>query len=263
MTAPTDLLTDTNGPVRTLTLNRPDAKNSLTASMLRSLMAALYEADTDPTIRVIILTNSGNTFCAGADLTADRPGVAAMIGGPSEKPASLAELFVSMQSGATPIIGRIDGHAVGGGVGLVAACDLSYVRSDAKIGFTEVRLGVAPAVISVVCLPKLSRADAMETFLSGERFSPTKAAEIGLINAAVAPENLHQHVDATVNKILKGGPSGIAAAKNLVYTVPTMDRAEALAWTTELSQALFDSEEAKAGIAAYRQRRPAPWDESS
>ncbi len=263
MTESTDLLTETDGPVRTLTLNRPDAKNTLTAPMLQGLITALSDADADPTIRIVILTNNGGTFCAGADLTADRPGVAAVSGGLGEKPASLGDLFLAMQVCRTPIIGRVNGHAVGGGVGLVAACDLSYVRSDAKIGFTEVRIGVAPAVISVVCLPKLSRADAMETFLSGERFSPERAAEMGLINASVAPEDLHQRVDSIVNKILKGGPSGIAAAKNLVYAVPTMSTADAFAWTAELSQSLFDSDEAKDGIAAYRQRRSAPWDQSS
>ncbi len=263
MTESTDLLKETDGPVRTLTLNRPDAKNTLTAVMLQGMMTALSDADADPSIRIVILTNSGTTFCAGADLTADRPGVVAESGRSGDKPASLADLFVAMQACRTPIIGRINGHAVGGGVGLVAACDLSYVRSDAKIGFTEVRLGVAPAVISVVCLPKLGRADALEAFLSGERFSPERAAEMGLINASVAPEDLHQRVDSIVNKILKGGPSGIAAAKNLVYAVPTMNTADAFAWTTELSQSLFDGEEAKDGIVAYRQRQSAPWDQSS
>ena len=150
-----ELLISDSGPVRTITLNRPEAKNTLSETMLDSLSSALREANSDGP-RLIVLTNTGNTFCAGADLTAGRVGVSG-DGGAS---VSLADLFTTLRDSSIPVIGKINGHAVGGGVGLMAACDLSYVRSDAKIGFTEVRLGVAPAVISVVCLPKLSRADA-------------------------------------------------------------------------------------------------------
>ena len=256
-----DLLINTDGAVRTLTLNRPEAKNTLSPEMMAGLVAALHSADAAPEVRVVIVTNTGSTFCAGADLTATRPGVAGDQGeGGTSGPPSLGELFVTMQSCTKPVIGRIDGHAVGGGVGLVAACDLSYVRSDAKIGFTEVRLGVAPAVVSTVCLPKLSRADAMEAFLTGERFSPQRAAEMGLINGSIAPAELDEHVNRVVTKILRGGPNGVGAAKSLVYKVPQMTAEEAIRWTADLSQSLFASEEAQMGIAAYRRRRPAPWD---
>ncbi len=152
-----DLLVEDAAAIRTITLNRADAKNTLTAGMLNGLVEAVEAADRDPTVRVVVLTNSGTTFCAGADLTSSRPGVSGLSEGADGAPTSLADVFTSMQHSTTPIVGKINGHAVGGGVGLVAACDLSYVRNDAKIGFTEVRLGVAPAVISVVCLPKLSR----------------------------------------------------------------------------------------------------------
>jgi methylglutaconyl-CoA hydratase len=252
-----DLLTEDNGAVRTITLNRPDAKNTLTGAMLRGLVSAIADADADDAIRLIVLTNAGNTFCAGADLTDSRPGVSGM--GDDGDGAALSDVFLAIHGSETPVVGKVNGHAVGGGVGLMAACDLSYVRSDAKIGFTEVRLGVAPAVISVVCLPKLSRADAMETFLTGERFSPARAAEIGLINASVEPDDLDAYVQQVVEKILLGGPAGVAAAKHIVNTVPTMNRSEAFETMTELSQALFDGPEAQAGIAAFRQRRPAPW----
>ncbi|MBT8239912.1 MAG: enoyl-CoA hydratase/isomerase family protein [Acidimicrobiia bacterium] len=253
----TDLLIQDHAMVRTITLNRPDAKNTLTGAMLGELVDATRAADEAEGIRAIVLTNTGNTFCAGADLTDSRPGVSGMSEDSSG--TTLSDIFVALQNATTPVIGKINGHAVGGGVGLVAACDLSYVRSDAKIGFTEVRLGVAPAVISVVCLPKLSRADAMETFLTGERFTPDRAAEMGLINAAVAPEDLDSHVQQVIDKILLGGPAGVAAAKQIVNSVPAMARTEAFEKMTALSQALFDGAEARAGIAAFRERRPAPW----
>ncbi len=249
-----ELLISDSGQVRTITLNRPEAKNTLSGPMLNGLLAALTEAN-NAGPRLIVLTNTGNTFCAGADLTASRVGVS----GDDGATASLADLFTALRSSAVPVIGKINGHAVGGGVGLMAACDLSYVRSDAKIGFTEVRLGVAPAVISVVCLPKLNRADAMETFLTGERFSPQRAAEMGLINASVDPEELDTYVQAIIDKILLGGPSGVAASKQIVNDVPQMDHPEAFDKMTTLSQSLFDAEEAQAGIAAFRERRPAPW----
>ncbi len=252
-----DLLIDDNGPVRTITLNRGEAKNTLTGAMLTGLVDAIQDADQADAIRVMVLTNAGTTFCAGADLTDSRPGVSGMSA--DGDGTALSDIFVALQNSAIPVIGKVNGHAVGGGVGLMAACDLSYVRSDAKIGFTEVRLGVAPAVISVVCLPKLSRADAMETFLTGERFSPARAAEMGLINAPVESDALDSHVDQVINKILLGGPAGVAVAKQIVNTVPSMEQAEAFATMTELSQALFDGAEAQAGIAAFRERRPAPW----
>jgi len=252
-----DLLIEDNGPVRTITLNRPDAKNTLTGAMLAGLVRSISEADQADAIRVIVLTNVGNTFCAGADLTNSRPGVSGMSS--DGDGTALSDIFVGMQGSATPVIGKINGHAVGGGVGLVAACDLSYVRSDAKIGFTEVRLGVAPAVISVVCLPKLSRADAMETFLTGERFSPARAAEMGLVNAAVDPECLDDHVQQVIDMILLGGPAGVTASKQIINSVPSMAQVDAFEAMTELSQSLFDGAEAQAGIAAFREHRPAPW----
>jgi methylglutaconyl-CoA hydratase len=253
----TDLLIQDHAMVRTITLNRPDAKNTLTGAMLRELVDAIRATDEAEWIRAVVLTNTGNTFCAGADLTDRRPGVSGM--GDAGDGTRLSDIFVALQEARVPVVGKINGHAVGGGVGLVAACDLSYVRSDAKIGFTEVRLGVAPAVISVVCLPKLSRADAMETFLTGERFTPERAAEMGLINAAVEPEDLDSHVQRVIDTILLGGPAGVAAAKQIINSVPSMARAEAFENMTEFSQELFDRAEAQAGIAAFRERRPAPW----
>ena len=133
------------------------------------------------------------------------------------------------------------------------------MRDDAKIGFTEVRLGVAPAVISVVCLPKMRRADASELFLTGERFSPERAAEVGLINRSVPPDQIDATVEAFVDKIVRGGPMALGAAKDLIAKVPDMDTADAFAWTAERSAALFRSDEAVAGITAFRGRADAPW----
>lgn len=238
--------------VSTITLNVPERKNSLSVELVNALADRLDEAINDDNVRVIVLTNNGNTFCAGADLSSAAPGISA-------GKRTFVDLFQIIRASPTPIIGRIDGHATGGGVGLAAVCDISVMRNDAKIGFTEVRLGVAPAVISVVCLPKMRRADASELFLTGERFTPDRAAEVGLINRSVAPDQVDAEVDQFVDKIVRGGPLALGAAKDLINRVPDMSTDDAFTWTAAASAALFASDEAGQGIAAFRERRDAPW----
>ena len=157
------------------------------------------------------------------------------------------------------MLARIAGHCMGGGVGLAAACDLSVAAEEAKFGFTEVRLGVAPAIISVVCLPKLRRADALELFLTGQRISAARAAEVGLITKAAPRETLDAEIDALVSQLVAGGPAALAAAKRLVFDVPVLGRTAAYKQTTAISQALFGSEEAAEGIAAFREKRQPSW----
>ncbi|MDY7100384.1 MAG: enoyl-CoA hydratase-related protein [Actinomycetota bacterium] len=247
-------LLDVSDGVATITLNRPEAKNTLGAELLAGLVGDLRRCIDDDAVRVIVLTNAGNTFCAGADLKAGRPGVAT-----DEDAPSLVDVFELISSSPTPVVGRIAGHVTGGGVGLAAACDISVIADDALVGFTEVRIGVAPAVISVVCLPKLRRADALELFLSGERIAAARAVEVGLFNRVAPATELDAAVGEVVAKVVRGGPNALAAAKELVFRVPGMDTAEAFAWTSARSQELFDAPEAQEGIAAFRERRDAPW----
>jgi enoyl-CoA hydratase/carnithine racemase len=148
---------------------------------------------------------------------------------------------------------------MGGGVGLAAACDISIAADDVRFGFTEVRIGVAPAMISVVCLPKMRPADANELFLSGERITAGRAAEVGLINRAVARDHLDAAVEELVGKLRAGGPNALAAAKQLLVKVPGMEKADAFAWTSKLSAELFASDEAAAGMAAFREKKLPPW----
>lgn len=244
------VLRSTVAGVTTLTLNRAEHRNCLSVDLLESLVEKLTSAIDDPHTRVIVLTNSGNTFCAGADLKA-------RDAGPSR--ISLVDLFEAMQASPTPIIGRVAGHCMGGGVGLAAACDISVASNDSSFGFTEVRLGVAPAIISVVCLPKMRYADAMELFLSGERISANRAAEVGLINRVVSIEDLDQSVSELTLKLTRGGPIALAAAKKLVVNVSADTRSDAFAWTAKLSAELFNSAEASEGISAFQERRDPAW----
>src|SRR5262249_38284314 len=148
------------------------------------------------------LTNTGPAFSAGADLSSNRDS--------AEEPRyDLAGLVASIQDSGKPIIGRIAGHCLGGGVGLAAACDISIADAEVKFGFTEVRVGVAPAIISVVCLPKMRRADALELFLTGERINAERAREVGLITGCVESGGLDAAVAECVSKVLAGGPSAL------------------------------------------------------
>lgn len=239
----------------TITLDLPERKNALAPELIEALAVRLETAVADDDVRVIVLTNTGNTFCAGADLKAAQPGV-------SDTPVgqrTFVDVFELILDSPTPVVGRLDGHCTGGGVGLAAACDVSVMRDDALLGFTEVRIGVAPAIISVVCLPKMRRADAMELFLTGERIPAARAVEVGLVNRAVPADQLDRAVDELVDGIRRGGPAAVAAAKDMVNRVPTLDRATGFAEMAERSAALFRSDEAAAGIAAFRERVDPPW----
>ncbi len=237
--------------ISTLTLNRPESKNSLCIEIMNALGDNLTKAIDDPEVRVIMFTNNGNTFCAGANL---KDPIA------DEVPRySLVDIFNLIQASPKPVVGRIAGHCMGGGVGLAAACDISIAADDVLIGFTEVRIGVAPAIISVVCLPKMRYGDAMELFLSGERISSTRAAEVGLLNYAVPTAELDAKTNDLLEKLSRGGPTALDKCKQLVAKVPHMQRDEAFAWTGDLTNGLFRAEEAAAGIKAFRERTDAPW----
>lgn len=244
------------GGITTVTLADTENRNALGGALVSGLHGALLAAEADPAVRCVVVTNEGNTFCAGANLK-EQSGAAAR----SQASVGLDELFRTIQRLAKPVVGRIAGHVVGGGNGLAAAFDVSIAAEDAKFGFTEVRLGVVPAIISVVCLPKLRRGDALELFLRGNRIPAARAAELGLINRAVPREALDAAVDEVVADLRLGGPEALGFAKRLVYEVPAMETAEAFAWTSELSAKLFASEEAAAGMKAFLSRSQPPWAE--
>jgi methylglutaconyl-CoA hydratase len=245
--------TERHGGVLTVTLADEANRNALGAQLVGELVDALDDADADPEVRVVVLTNRGRVFCAGANL-AERTSAEAAAA--SRSPQSLFGRFARSPK---PYVGRIAGHCVAGGMGLAAAMDISIAVEDARFGFTEVRVGVAPAVISVVCLPKLRPADARAAFLRGHRFSAAEAAGMGLINAAVPADELDGEVDAVVADLLAGAPGAIAAAKRLLAEVPGITADEAFRWTGELSAELFATDEAREGMRAFLEKRPAAW----
>jgi methylglutaconyl-CoA hydratase len=248
--------------VATLTMDQPATRNALTPELLDGLRDGIARAEADGDVRVLVLTHTGPAWCAGADLRAGRP--TATPESPAAPTAAvgiggLPAVMTAITRSRLPVVARLTGAAMGGGVGLAAACDLSVAAEDVRLGFTEVRLGVAPAVISVVCLPKLRRADALELFLTGERITAARAADIGLITTAVPAGDVDATVGRYVTALLAGGPGALAAAKALVHDGPGGTTEEAYARLADLSAALFASDEGQEGRAAFREKRPASW----
>jgi methylglutaconyl-CoA hydratase len=239
--------------VFTITLRDESKRNVLSHALTAELVAAMDRVDAEDDIRVAVITNTGSVFCAGADLS-ERSAEAGDAG-----PVDPLALFRRIQDSPKPWVGRIAGHAVAGGTGLAAALDISVAHADAKFGFTEVRLGVAPAIISVICLPKMRRGEASAAFLRGRRFDGTEAARLGLITSAVEPDALDSEVDAIVDDLLLGGPIALTAAKDLLQRVPRMDPDDAFPWAAARSAELFQSDEAAEGMAAYLEKRPPNW----
>ena len=239
--------------VMTATLADVENRNALGGALVRGLLDAVAAANADPAVRALVVTNEGSTFCAGANLKERSSATGGTV--------RFEDLLEAIQASPTPVVGRIAGHVVGGGNGLAAALDIAIAADDVQFGFTEVRLGVAPAIISVVCLPKMRRGEAMEVFLRGNRFSAARAAELGLISRAVPRDALDAAVEEVVADLRKGGPNAVGAAKRLVYDVPKMDAKDALRWAGKLSAELFAGAEAAEGMKAFLQKRKPSWAE--
>jgi methylglutaconyl-CoA hydratase len=235
-------------------LNRPESRNALSAELLGELSKHLRSAMDDPGVRVVVLTGNGSAFCAGADLKDQGAGVTKGTG-----ENDFVEILKQMREGPKPVICAVNGHAFGGGIGLVAAADIAVAVRDAIFAFSEVRIGVIPAIISVVVLPKLGEHHAMRLFLTGERFSAGEALGYGLVHRVVEARDLESAVQAEVDAIAKGAPNAVAAAKRLVREIPRLAPDEAYAVAADKIAKLFASAEAAEGLAAFAQKRPPSW----
>lgn len=241
----------------TIALTNPQRRNVLTADAIAQMREYVQVAIDDESVRVIVLTGSGNTFCAGADLS----GAAQATDGSfaNSGPMALVGLLEAIWDCPKPTIAKVQGHVAGGGNGLVAVCDFAIAQDGAKFAFSEVRVGVAPAVISVPCLAKMNRADAVELLLTGERVSAERVCAAGLVTSVVPLAELDDAITSLVSKLQQGGPQALKVTKELLRTVPTLARTEAFAWTAEVSAQMFSSPEAQAGMTAFLTKQPAPW----
>jgi methylglutaconyl-CoA hydratase len=235
-------------------LDSPENRNALSTTLLGELSRHLQTAMDETAVRAVVLTGSGGVFCAGADLKSRGSGIAE---GASEN--TFVEILKQMRGGPKPVICAVNGHAFGGGIGLIAAADIAIAVRGANFAFSEVRLGVIPAIISVVVLPKLGEHHAMRLFLTGERFSATEALGYGLLHRVVEERDLESAVRAEIDSIAKGAPNAVAAAKRLVREIPRLAPDDAYASAAEKIAALFASPEAAEGLEAFSQKRPPSW----
>ncbi len=240
--------------VATVTLDSPHNRNALSAQLRRELSARLAATRDDDAVRVVVITHTGPVFCAGMDLRESR-GAGAAAQGVNELPAILEAIWTCPK----PVLARVAGPARAGGVGLVAACDIAVAGQGASFAFTEVRLGVVPAVISVTVLPRLLPRAAHELFLTGETFDAARAVAVGLITSAVPVERLNEEVRRFTDMLALGAPGALAATKALLrrqrpVSIPA-DFAEMLA----LSAASFASAEGQEGMRAFAEKRPPSW----
>src|SRR5215470_16619051 len=243
---------ETAGGCATITLNSPGNANALSTALVGQLRIALASALTDPGARVIVLTGAGRVFCSGADLKE-------ALGAPRAAAGLLAEVIQALWDGAKPVICRVNGAARAGGIGLVAACDIAIAPVTATFAFSEVRIGVAPAVISVPCLRRMPSRAAAEYFLTGEVFDAARAAEIGLLTRAVPADELDAEVNRYTALLSKGAPGAMAATKGVLREVTAEPVGSGLARMAELSGTLFGSDEAREGMTAYAEKRDPSW----
>lgn len=242
------------GGVGTITLDSPRNRNALSAQLRRELSAHLESALADAEVRVIVVDHTGPVFCSGMDLK-EAGGADAGTQGVNEFPAILERIWTSPK----PVVAKLAGPARAGGVGIVAACDIAVAARTATFAFTEVRIGVVPAVISVTVLPRLLPRAAHELFLTGETFDADRAAAIGLINSSVEPDALDDEVRRYTGMLALGGPIALAATKDMLRQAKSADLGTAFAEMLTLSAGFFASEEGQEGITAFAQKRPPSW----
>ncbi|MEV1020371.1 enoyl-CoA hydratase family protein [Streptomyces sp. NPDC050264] len=231
--------------VTTLTLDSPANRNALSTALVGELTERLARAGKDDDVRAVVLTHTGGTFCAGADLR-DPPDPDTLVG--------LLRQIVELRE---PVVARVDGHVRAGGLGLLGACDIAAAASASTFAFTEVRIGVTPAVISLPLLPRLDPRAVARYYLTGERFDAAEAARIGLVT--VAGPDVDQALGPVLDGLRKASPQGLAETKQLltVKVLEAFDRdAESL---TALSARLFGSSQAREGMTAFLERRDPAW----
>jgi methylglutaconyl-CoA hydratase len=248
---------EVKGGVGTITLDSPHNRNALSRRLRGDLERHLAAALADPGVRIVVLTGTGPAFCSGADLKERREPDEAPS---STRPGGVAPILTAMWEAPKPIVGRINGPVRAGGLGLVAACDIAVAPETTTFAVTEVRIGVTPAIVAVVLLPKLGEARAMELFLTGNTFDAKEAAAYGLLTAAAPDGRLDEVVDRYVASLLKGAPGAMAATKRLVRDLPKLPSMEAaFVEMAERSERYFRSEEAREGMTAFAEKRPPRW----
>ncbi len=251
--------TSRDGPVARVTMNRPEVHNAFDEALIAQLHSAFDAVRGDPAIRVVVLAGEGRSFSAGADIHWMRRMSDASEVENREDAVRLAEMLRAVGECPIPIVARVQGNAYGGGAGLAACSDIAIASDAATFGFTEVRLGLAPATIAQYVIRKIGPGRALPLFLTGQRFDAARALEIGLVQRVVAEEELDAAVDETISALLAGGPRAQAAIKELVSRVAA-DQSDAVdAYTSALIATLRSGDEGREGVTAFLEKRKPDW----
>lgn len=247
--------------VATVTLNRPEKHNAFDAAMIAALTETLRSLDSDRAVRVALLTGAGNSFCAGADLSAMRSVAQASERDNVQDAMQLGELLATLNGLSKPTIARVNGNAFGGGVGLVACCDIALASIDARLALTEIRFGIVPAMISPYVVAAIGARQARRYMLTAESISAEAAQRIGLVHEFASVEALDASVNRVIESLLKGGPEAQREAKELIREVrnlATLDERARHATAQRLAR-LRASEEGQEGLSAFLEKRAARW----
>jgi methylglutaconyl-CoA hydratase len=253
------LLIEQDGPIARVTLNRPEVRNAFDEALIAELTTWAEGVTADGPARVAVLAGAGKMFCAGADL-AWMSKMAAYTHEENVRDAqAMSRMFDALDHLPIPLIGRVHGAALGGGVGLAAVCDIVVASEDAAFAFTEVKLGILPAVISPYALAKIGRSAARELFLTGARFSAARAREIGLVHAIGPESEIDRLIAKYVNDLVTSAPQAVAAAKQLIAEVSTRTRTSATEYTIDAIAERRASPEGQEGMSAFLAKRPPSW----
>lgn len=251
------LRVETRGPVTTVRLHRPEVRNAFDETLISELTQA-FRAIPEAS-RAVLLTGEGPVFCSGADAAWMKKSKGYGREENERDAAAMATMLRAVEECPKPVIGRVRGAALGGGSGLVAACDIVVAEEGAQFGFTEVRLGIIPAVISTFVLPKIGPSAARRYFLTGERFGARDAQTLGLVHEVVPPDALEGRVEALIAELLRCGPRAVEAAKRLLREVAGMPREKAIEHTVHTIATLRVSPEAQEGLGAFLEKRKPDW----
>lgn len=242
-----------------VTLSRPEVHNAFNARLIADIQAAFERLSAQDDVGAIVLQGEGRSFCAGADLHWMRASLDFTHDENVADALVLSNMLRAINVCRHPVIGRVHGAALGGGSGLAAVCDIVIATEDARFGFTEARLGIAPAVISQFVVPKIGQSHARALFLTAERFGAQHAYDIGLVHQVVVEAALDDAVTDTLRQIGRSGPAGVRAGKLLARTITDLDGVEARETTAATIAGLRVSPEGQEGIKAFLEKRAASW----
>ena len=245
--------------IATLTLTRSEKHNAMSGEMISALTDAARDLGEDATIRAVILTGEGESFCAGGDLEWMRAQFSATRDERVAEATRLAEMLLALNTLPKPLIGRVNGQAYGGGVGLISVCDIAFAAEGARFGLTETRLGLIPATISPYVAARLGADQIRQVFLSARLFDAEEAVRLGLVAGAYSDDDLDARVALECKTILNAAPGAVAAAKALAQSLGPRIDAAVIANTVARLADTWETAEAQDGIAAFFDRRPPPW----